>query len=84
MGRKQHRGAIAQLGERWLCKPEVAGSIPAGSILTSRYATAKCCVDRGVRERYYYGFVLRFCPETLLNFVGSSMTASVVCGSAVS
>ena len=26
------RGAIAQLGERWLCKPEVAGSIPAGSI----------------------------------------------------
>ena len=30
-GRKQHRGAIAQLGERWLCKPEVAGSIPAGS-----------------------------------------------------
>ena len=24
-------GAIAQLGERWLCKPEVAGSIPAGS-----------------------------------------------------
>ena len=29
---KQQRGAIAQLGERWLCKPEVAGSIPAGSI----------------------------------------------------
>ena len=29
--RKQHEGAIAQLGERWLCKPEVAGSIPAGS-----------------------------------------------------
>ena len=29
---RQHRGAIAQLGERWLCKPEVAGSIPAGSI----------------------------------------------------
>ena len=28
---KQQRGAIAQLGERWLCKPEVAGSIPAGS-----------------------------------------------------
>ena len=24
-------GAIAQLGERWLCKPEVAGSNPAGS-----------------------------------------------------
>ena len=26
-------GAIAQLGERLLCKQEVAGSIPAGSIL---------------------------------------------------
>ncbi len=26
------RGAIAQLGERLLCKQEVAGSIPAGSI----------------------------------------------------
>ena len=25
-------GAIAQLGERLLCKQEVAGSIPAGSI----------------------------------------------------
>ena len=30
-GRAKHKGAIAQLGERWLCKPEVAGSIPAGS-----------------------------------------------------
>ncbi len=27
-------GAIAQLGERLLCKQEVAGSIPAGSTLT--------------------------------------------------
>jgi uncharacterized protein YbjT (DUF2867 family) len=27
------RGAIAQMGERLLCKQEVAGSIPAGSIL---------------------------------------------------
>ncbi len=26
------RGAIAQLGERLLCKQEVAGSIPAGSM----------------------------------------------------
>ena len=30
-GTKDPYGAIAQLGERWLCKPEVAGSIPAGS-----------------------------------------------------
>ena len=29
-------GAIAQLGERLLCKQEVAGSIPAGSILRRR------------------------------------------------
>jgi hypothetical protein len=25
------RGAVAQLGERWLCKPEVVGSIPISS-----------------------------------------------------
>jgi hypothetical protein len=24
-------GAVAQLGERWLCKPEVVGSIPISS-----------------------------------------------------
>jgi hypothetical protein len=29
-------GAIAQLGERLLCKQEVAGSIPAGSISKDR------------------------------------------------
>ena len=29
-------GALAQLGERLLCKQEVAGSIPAGSISSSR------------------------------------------------
>ena len=28
------QGAIAQLGERLLCKQEVAGSIPAGSTIT--------------------------------------------------
>ena len=30
------RGAIAQLAERLLCKQEVAGSIPAGSISLTR------------------------------------------------
>ena len=30
-GKRSTQGAIAQLGERWLCKPEVAGSSPAGS-----------------------------------------------------
>ena len=29
--RKETRGAIAQLGERLLCKQEVTGSIPVGS-----------------------------------------------------
>ena len=29
-------GAIAQLGERLLCKQEVTGSIPVGSTRTSR------------------------------------------------
>ena len=26
-------GDVAQLGERWLCKPEVAGSTPVVSIV---------------------------------------------------
>jgi hypothetical protein len=34
-------GAIAQLGERLLCKQEVAGSIPAGSIRIT------VCIDSG-------------------------------------
>src|SRR5207247_8287513 len=33
-------GAIAQLGERGLCKSEVAGSIPAGSITARRWTRA--------------------------------------------
>jgi hypothetical protein len=28
---KQEKGAVAQLGERGLCKPEVVGSIPSSS-----------------------------------------------------
>jgi hypothetical protein len=31
LGRKRFNGAIAQLGERVLCKHEVVGSIPSGS-----------------------------------------------------
>jgi hypothetical protein len=27
----RQNGAVAQLGERWLCKPEVVGSIPISS-----------------------------------------------------
>jgi hypothetical protein len=29
-------GAVAQLGERWLCKPEVVGSIPISSTRVAR------------------------------------------------
>ena len=32
----RQRGAIAQLGERLLCKQEVTGSIPVGSIFSRR------------------------------------------------
>ena len=38
-------GAVAQLGERWLCKPEVIGSIPFGSTKMSQRAF------RAARER---------------------------------
>jgi hypothetical protein len=34
-------GAIAQLGERLLCKQEVAGSIPAGSITLTKVEPAQ-------------------------------------------
>ena len=34
------QGAIAQLGERLLCKQEVAGSIPAGSTSSARQQRA--------------------------------------------
>ena len=37
-------GAVAQSGERWLCKPEVVGSIPISST-----------TDSGVRERARQG-----------------------------
>src|SRR5205807_3055166 len=40
--KSQVPGAIAQLGERLLCKQEVAGSIPAGSI-------SKCLQTHGLR-----------------------------------
>ena len=41
----QKNGAIAQLGERVLCKHEVVGSIPSGStILVSRVGVLCCHV----------------------------------------
>ena len=35
----KHDGAIAQLGERLLCKQEVVGSIPSGSTTTAHKIT---------------------------------------------
>ena len=42
-------GAVAQLGERGLCKPEVVGSIPSGSTL-SRHAARAVATPSGLRE----------------------------------
>ena len=38
---RQRRGAIAQLGERLLCKQEVIGSIPIGSTIFEHLTTCK-------------------------------------------
>jgi hypothetical protein len=52
----QH-GAIAQLGERLLCKQEVTGSIPVGS--TRLCNSSKCSVQGPP-------FTLRFCFSAAL------------------
>ena len=41
MSETTRRGAIAQLGERLLCKQEVIGSIPIGSTNFERLTTCK-------------------------------------------
>ncbi len=38
----KNTGAIAQLGERVLCKHEVVGSIPSGSTIFLRYRPLGC------------------------------------------
>jgi hypothetical protein len=38
-------GALAQLGERRLCKPEVTGSIPVRSIFPTNPASLRECHD---------------------------------------
>ena len=43
-------GAIAQLGERLLCKQEVAGSIPAGSTILMKVEPAQL-PERGLGLR---------------------------------
>ncbi len=39
-------GAIAQLGERLLCKQEVVGSIPSGSTTSSKIRKLSCEVGK--------------------------------------
>src|SRR4051812_19900454 len=53
-------GAIAQLGERLLCKQEVAGSIPAGSTL------AKCPLSSG------FSVLSEESPSSSVRLVGNS------------
>ena len=51
-------GDVAQLGERWLCKPEVAGSIPVVS-------TRKALLANTAGKAFSLGF-LRFSSVALL------------------
>ncbi len=62
------RGAIAQLGERWLCKPEVTGSIPVGSTFTviPRFSSANRA------------------PGAALSVQACKRAPSYLCGAAVS
>lgn len=64
--RAKNTGAIAQLGERVLCKHEVVGSIPSGSTIIlalSRFALFErvCCSPSGLS-----GEELVFEEETVL------------------
>jgi hypothetical protein len=52
-------GAIAQLGERLLCKQEVAGSIPAGS--TNSFARIQARSHTCIAVRCICGFVRTPC-----------------------
>ena len=68
-------GAIAQLGERLLCKQEVAGSIPAGStsfhrptrVMTRAHANPSGSTMRW-RDRAIYRVVRRRCLAQRLLF----------------
>ena len=51
-------GAVAQLGERWLCKPEVTGSIPVGSTTTKDFDSPKSC-HRSLTIKYRSSSVSR-------------------------
>ena len=56
-------GAIAQLGERLLCKQEVTGSIPVGS--TRFFASAECSVQgRPFTLRFVFRLLFKNSEET--------------------
>jgi hypothetical protein len=48
------KGAVAQSGERWLCKPEVVGSIPIGSTKkTSAGARPAVIIENRIRRSFF-------------------------------
>jgi hypothetical protein len=48
---EQEDGAVAQLGERLLCKQEVVGSIPSSSTSTRHYRLQETAFKRGHVEK---------------------------------
>ena len=61
-------GAVAQLGERGLCKPEVVGSIPSGSTLSRHAARAAAHSfggGAGSRPPTSFGAVTNTAPRVL-------------------
>ena len=62
-------GAIAQLGERLLCKQEVTGSIPVGSTRIDATSSAEC-IEKG--EPFSVHFVLFGCSLKIRKKQGGS------------
>ena len=52
-------GAIAQLGERLLCKQEVTGSIPVGSTSTCPEAQDQVPLARDISSLVFFGCSLK-------------------------
>ena len=51
----KYRGAIAQLGERLLCKQEVIGSIPIGSTSIQKATQNRCPHDARFCDAFCIG-----------------------------
>jgi hypothetical protein len=67
--RQRNDGAIAQLGERLLCKQEVTGSIPVGSTRIWGTTSAECNEKGGP---FSVHFVLFGCSLTIRKKQGES------------